>query len=155
MTEDLHGFMERIGISLCLFALVSCVSAQTASQKPKQFVIAATTVLDGKGGVLHDTRIVIEGSKIVRIDPNAGPVTYDLRGLTVLPGWIDAHVHISWIFGPDGKNAGGGVPTSLAALAANDVGTPPPAFFPSGPKIQLMWTCASIQPGRTVSPRRS
>jgi hypothetical protein len=28
-------------------------------------------VLDGKGGVLHNTRIVIEGSKIVRIDPNA------------------------------------------------------------------------------------
>jgi hypothetical protein len=26
--------------------------------------------------------------------------------LTVLPGWIDAHVHITWIFGKDGKNAG-------------------------------------------------
>jgi imidazolonepropionase-like amidohydrolase len=24
----------------------------------------------------------------------------------VLPGWIDAHVHITWIFGKDGKNAG-------------------------------------------------
>jgi imidazolonepropionase-like amidohydrolase len=33
-------------------------------------------------------------------------VDYDLRGLTVLPGWIDAHVHITWIFGKDGKNAG-------------------------------------------------
>ena len=35
-----------------------------------------------------------------------GPVDYDLRGLTVMPGWIDAHVHITWIFGKDGKNAG-------------------------------------------------
>ena len=69
-------------------------------------MIAASTVLDGKGGVLHDTRIVIEGSKIVAIDPKAGPVDYDLRGLTVLPGWIDAHVHITWSFGKDGKNAG-------------------------------------------------
>ena len=34
----------------------------------------------------------------------AGPVDYDLRGLTVLPGWIDAHVHITWSFGKDGKN---------------------------------------------------
>jgi len=110
--------MKRIRIILCLFALISCVTAQTASPKSKQIVIAASTVLDGKGGVLHDTRIVIDGSKIVRIDPNAEPVTYDLRGLTVLPGWIDAHVHISWIFGPDGKNAGGGVPTSFAAKAA-------------------------------------
>ena len=66
-------------------------------------MIAASEVLDGKGGVLHDTRIVIDGSKIVAIDPKPGPVDYDLRGLTVLPGWIDAHVHITWSFGPDGK----------------------------------------------------
>jgi imidazolonepropionase-like amidohydrolase len=45
-------------------------------------------------------------------------VTYDLRGLTVLPGWIDAHVHITWSFGPDGKNAGGGTATSQASYAA-------------------------------------
>src|SRR5205814_826962 len=49
----------------------------------------------------------IEGSKILSIDrANQRPVDYDLRGLTVLPGWIDAHVHITWIFGNDGKNAG-------------------------------------------------
>ena len=68
------------------------IAAQTPSPG-KHIVIAAGTVLDGKGGVLHNTRIVIEGSKIVAIDPKAGPVDYDLRGLTVLPGWIDAHVH--------------------------------------------------------------
>ena len=69
-------------------------------------MIAAATVLDGKGHMLHDTRIVIEGSKIVALDPKAAPVDYDLRGLTVLPGWIDAHVHITWSFGKNGKNAG-------------------------------------------------
>src|SRR5712692_6800084 len=57
-------------------------------------------------------RIVVEGSKIVAVetqaDPKAGPVDYDLRGLTVLPGWIDAHAHITWNFGKDGKNAGMG-----------------------------------------------
>src|SRR4029078_9299893 len=89
-----------------------------APQKNKQIVIAASTILDGKGGVLHDTRIVIEGSKIVRIDPNATPVNYDLRGLTVLPGWIDSHVHITWTFGPDGKNAGAGGTTPYATYAA-------------------------------------
>jgi imidazolonepropionase-like amidohydrolase len=50
--------------------------------------------LDGKGRVMHNTRIAIEGSKIAAIDPKAGPVDYDLRGLTVLPGWIDAHVQL-------------------------------------------------------------
>jgi imidazolonepropionase-like amidohydrolase len=88
---------------------------------PKRIVIAASTVLDGKGRVLHNTRIVIEGSKIAVIDPKAGPVDYDLRGLTVLPGWLDAHVHITWSFGKDGKNAGPAVTTQEAAYesAAN------------------------------------
>src|SRR6185369_14252534 len=84
----------------------------------KRIVIAASTVLDGKGRVLHNTRIVIEGSKIVAIDPKAGPVDYDLRGLTVLPGWIDAHVHITWSFGKDGKNAGAEETTPEAAYQA-------------------------------------
>lgn len=92
-------------------------SAQTPPQ-PKQIVIAAGTILDGKGGVLHNTRIVVEGSKIVRIDPNATPINYDLRGLTVLPGWIDSHVHITWSFGPDGKNAGAGGTSAYATYAA-------------------------------------
>ena len=96
-------------------------STQTASAQQKPIVIAASTVLDGTGHVLHNTRIVVQGSKIVRIDPNAAPVDYDLRGLTVLPGWIDAHVHISWSLGPDGKSAGGGGTTQDAAYgtAAN------------------------------------
>ncbi len=92
-------------------------SSQTPAQS-KRIVIAASTVLDGKGRVLHDTRIVIEGAKIVAIDPKARPVDYDLRGLTVLPGWIDAHVHITWSFGKDGKNAGSGGTTQEAAYQA-------------------------------------
>lgn len=88
---------------------------------PKRIVIAASTLLDGKGHVLHDTRVVIEGSKIVAIDPKAEPVAYDLRGMTVLPGWIDAHVHLTWIFGKDGKNAGQGgtTPEAIYAAASN------------------------------------
>jgi imidazolonepropionase-like amidohydrolase len=105
---------------VCAFAI--CDSMQPASSQStaptKRIVIAAGELLDGKGAVLHNTRIVIEGSKIVAIDPKASPVNYDLRGLTVLPGWIDAHVHITWIFGPDGKNAGQGGTTAEAANAA-------------------------------------
>jgi imidazolonepropionase-like amidohydrolase len=87
-----------------------CAGAQQMFAPPpaqgKRVVIAASMVLDGKGRVLRDTRIVIEGSRLVAIDPKAEPVDYDLRGLTVLPGWIDAHAHITWKFGKDGKNAG-------------------------------------------------
>ena len=116
--------MQSAKTILCIVSILGAcaasaqrVSSQTPSQS-KRIVIAASTVLDGKGHVLHDMRIVIEGSKIVAIDPRAGPVDYDLRGLTVLPGWIDAHVHITWSFGKDGKNAGPGVTTQEAAYQA-------------------------------------
>lgn len=102
--------VKVISCILCIFGV--CVLApHISSQTPasgQHIVIAASTVLDGKGRVLHDARIVIEGAKIITIDQKAEPVDYDLRGLTVLPGWIDAHTHITWIFGKDGKNAGMG-----------------------------------------------
>src|ERR1041384_347764 len=111
---------ERIMYIKRIFAgaMLACFSFPTQSQTPRRIVIAASTILDGKGQVLHDTRIVVEGGKIVAIDPKAGPVDYDLRGLTVLPGWIDAHAHITWSFGPDGKNAGPDLTTPEAAYAS-------------------------------------
>jgi len=109
--------MRSILCSLVLAIVCGVVTAQSPPQN-KQIVIAVSTALDGKGRLLTNTRIVVEGSKIVRIDPNASPVNYDLRGLTVLPGWIDGHVHITWSFGPDGKNAGAGGTTPHAYYAA-------------------------------------
>jgi imidazolonepropionase-like amidohydrolase len=112
--------MRFAKIVLCLVT-APCVCAparRTASQTParaKRVVIAASVVLDGRGRVLRNTRIVVEGSKIVAIDPKAAPVTYDLRGLTVMPGWIDSHVHITWSFGREGKNVGPGETTQDAA----------------------------------------
>jgi imidazolonepropionase-like amidohydrolase len=118
--------MRSAKIFLCIFSVLGIINpgqrnfSQTAqrSAKSKRIVIAASKVLDGKGRLLRNTRIVIEGSRIISIDPKAGPVDYDLRGLTVLPGWIDAHVHITWSFGKDGKNAGEGASTPESAYAA-------------------------------------
>src|SRR5882672_272066 len=103
---------------IILVILITLSTGSMASEQTIRIVIAASTVLDGQGRVLHNTRIVIEGSRIVAIDPKAGPVDYDLRGLTVLPGWIDAHAHVTWSFGPDGKNGGAGRTTPEAAYAA-------------------------------------
>jgi len=113
--------LRTVNSILALCSLVLTSLSQTPAQLPaaaKRVVIAASTMLDGRGRVLRNTRIVIEGSKIVSIDPKAGPVDYDLRGLTVLPGWIDAHVHITWSFGKDGKNAGAAEATPDAAYRA-------------------------------------
>ncbi|HJQ22945.1 MAG TPA: amidohydrolase family protein [Blastocatellia bacterium] len=110
--------MRAARFILCVVSVLGIcgLPQHAASQTPsKRIVIAASTVLDGRGRVLRDTRIVIEGSKIVAIDPKAGPVDYDLRGLTVLPGWIDAHAHVTWSFGKDGKNVGAGETSQEAA----------------------------------------
>ena len=108
-------------ITLLLIVLAFCAVHSGSTRVPaqtKRVVIAASTLLDGQGHVVKNTRIVIEGAKIVAVDPNAGPVDYDLRGLTVLPGWIDAHVHITWSFDENGKSQGGGLTTPQAMLAS-------------------------------------
>ena len=113
---------------LCQRALAAPRSSQTpnpSTSRTKRIVIAASKLLDGKGGALRNARIVIEGSKIVAVyaggRAKTSPADYDLRGLTVLPGWIDAHVHISWSFGPDGKNLNeeGGTPEAAYRTASN------------------------------------
>lgn len=101
---------------LLLFLLVSYVAAA----KTKPVVLQVSTLFDGKGHVLHNTRIVIENGKIARLDSHAGPVTYDLTGLTVMPGWIDTHTHIDWHFGPDGKLASRGEDPEEAAKAIDE-----------------------------------
>ncbi len=71
---------------------------------PTRLVIAAGTLLDGRGAVLHDARVVVEGSRIVAIDPAAAPVDIDLGDATLMPGWIDTHVHLSWYVDARGRS---------------------------------------------------
>jgi imidazolonepropionase-like amidohydrolase len=72
-----------------------------AQERP--IVIRAATLIDGKGGVMRNMNIVVQGSRITRIDGTVQAATYDLKGLTVMPGWIDTHVHMDAHFDPNGK----------------------------------------------------
>lgn len=65
--------------------------------------IKTTTILDGKGHVLHGKQIVIDGGRIVGVSDAKGRAMYDLSGLTVMPGWIDTHVHLGWYFNRDNR----------------------------------------------------
>src|SRR5262245_52044073 len=85
--------MHRVRTVAVVAALLLPVPA-AAQSTARPVVIRASTMLDGKGGVLRDVALVIQGTKIVRIDSNPSETTYDLRGLTVMPGWIDTHTHI-------------------------------------------------------------
>jgi imidazolonepropionase-like amidohydrolase len=96
--------------------VIAIAAARLSAQQQKRIVIAASTILDGRGNVLHNTRVVVEGSKIVAIDPKAGPVDYDFRGLALLPGLIDTHVHLTWHFDENHKSVNGGEKPEITAL---------------------------------------
>src|SRR5262245_46705806 len=110
---------------LCCLPVLSQTSPTAGANSGRRIVIAASAMFDGRGRIQRDTRIVVEGSSIVAINSKAGPVDYELRGMTVLPGWIDTHVHITWSFGADRKNAGMNRVTQEAAYqtAANAYAT--------------------------------
>jgi imidazolonepropionase-like amidohydrolase len=66
--------------------------------------IRAGTVVDGKGGVQKNVRITIQGSRILRVEPGgSGAVNYDLSNFTVMPGWIDTHIHLNGHFNKQGR----------------------------------------------------
>jgi len=89
MYSEMVITVKRSAPLLVSFLLLSVTTA--AQEAP--IVLQATTILDGRGGLLRDTAIVVDGSTIARIDPAARGTVYDLRGLTVMPGWIDTHIH--------------------------------------------------------------
>src|ERR1700693_141052 len=78
------------------FALAA--AALLAQDRP--IVLHTATLYDGKGKTLHNTMVVVEGAKIVRIGgaAPANAISYDLTALTVTPGWIDTHSHLAYHF---------------------------------------------------------
>ncbi len=104
-------------VFICAFvALAAALAAASLPAQGTRTVIAVTTLIDGRGQSSRDTRIVVQGSKIVAIDPNAAPIDYDLRGLTVTPGWIDTHIHLNWHFDANHKSLSGNEKPEDAAL---------------------------------------
>ena len=91
--------------------------ALTAATFAQRIVLKATTVFDGKGGVQKNRDIVVEGGRIAAIDKAGGKPTYDLSGLTVMPGFIDTHVHLSWHFDAKDRLEQGGREQALYTAA--------------------------------------
>src|SRR2546426_1233460 len=107
--------MRTISIIVTV-SIIAVVSTGIVVPQDRAITIRVGTVLDGKGGVQHNTNIVVQGSKIARLDPNAEKPAYDLRTLTVMPGMIDVHVHINSHFGKDGRLEEGDPTTDITAL---------------------------------------
>jgi imidazolonepropionase-like amidohydrolase len=92
---------------------ILCVCGLAGAQT---VALQTSSILDGKGGVLRNQWIVVSGSKIASVGSGQGTATYDLRGLTVMPGWIDTHVHLNWHFNSEHKYVAGRDKPEEAAL---------------------------------------
>lgn len=108
-----------IALALLAPALGAQVAPIPAPAPPAQPVIILTDrALDGRGGMLRDARIGVAQGKItsLAVATSKDATTIDLRGYTVLPGWIDTHVHLDSHFDRTGRIAPRSEPAVEAAL---------------------------------------
>jgi imidazolonepropionase-like amidohydrolase len=109
------------GVLLCLsLSLFASYPIKAGIQLSSRTVIAAGTLLDGRGAVIRNARLVISGGKIAAVDSSASPVDIDLGRATLMPGWIDTHVHLTWHYNDQGKSISGGEPPAIAERSAAD-----------------------------------
>jgi imidazolonepropionase-like amidohydrolase len=87
-----------------------------AQQSGLATTIRARQVIDGRGGVTNNATVTVVDGKITRVGPASGTPTIDLGNLTLLPGFIDTHVHIGWHFDDKGRYHSGPEPAEQAAL---------------------------------------
>lgn len=79
-----------------------------AAAFPQQTVIRAARLFDGRSETLQTPGlIVVEEGRITGVGPAAvlkpGAKTIDLGDATLLPGFMDAHVHLTGEIGPDSR----------------------------------------------------
>ncbi|HSB77123.1 MAG TPA: amidohydrolase family protein [Terriglobales bacterium] len=103
----MNKFMQRLSaVAVAVLIVAGWTGAQTqapaAHAAPRRVVVHAARLLDVRTGhTLRDQAIVIENDRIVSVGPAAqakvapGATRIELGNLTVLPGLIDAHTHLT------------------------------------------------------------
>jgi len=122
--------MTRFARFVAALVAALVVPAALAAQDAP-VTIRASAALDGRGKALTNVDITVEHGRITKVAPTAaGPLAgrlIDLRGRTVLPGFIDVHAHPTWYFNRQGRyhtNADGDTPIQgILAASANAYAT--------------------------------
>ena len=88
--------MLRAGIQLTLLDALICAPSIVAGQTT---ILRADRMLDVESGtVTRNAVVIVEGNRIAAVNPASIPSaveTIDLGDMTLLPGLIDAHTHLS------------------------------------------------------------
>ncbi|MGO9339672.1 MAG: amidohydrolase family protein [Terracidiphilus sp.] len=126
---------RKLAIGLCLAFGAAALFSQTGKNAaPTRTLVRAGHLLDVKTGrVLDGQTIVVVGDTIqsigpsAEVQPQAGDAVVDLGGMTVLPGLIDVHTHLTMntdfdpyreLISTDAKEAINGVVNARATLMA-------------------------------------
>ena len=106
----------RIAHTACLILALSTIVTAQPPPQTKGVVIRAARLIDGRGNVMTNGAVMVTDGKIVSVGMPGTMVTHDLGGLTLMPGFIDTHVHIGWHFDAKGRYHAGPEPAEQAAL---------------------------------------
>ena len=106
--------------------MIALLAMLVLQQGPAVTAIRAGTLIDGTGAApVKNAVILVQGDRITAVGTNvpvpAGATVVDLSGATVLPGFIDAHVHLAFRTIGDGDWQHAGLtemPSQLALLGA-------------------------------------
>jgi len=77
----------------CLTLTASLAVAAPAAAQDGPTTLLVSKALDGRGGVVENATVIVENGTIVALSGAPRGTVYDLRGLTLMPGWIDTHIH--------------------------------------------------------------
>ena len=124
-----HAFFVRSSFRSSFLVLGSVLSSSffvlssaARAQPPRPITLRAARVIDGRGQSLdqsdhHDPRL----EDRARGGPPRAPSPTTSASLTLLPGFIDTHVHIGWHFGlTAATSAAASRPTSAALYGAEN-----------------------------------
>ena len=79
------------------FVTMAVVALWAQSAAAQNLVITNARILDGKGGVIERGSVVVRDGKIASVATGtanaAGARVIDVKGMTVMPGFIDSHRH--------------------------------------------------------------
>jgi len=90
----------------CLWLVISLFIVSGAFAQEAPITIQTGRLIDGAGNVQEDVTITVTGSRITGVSVGASDdaATYNLSELTLMPGLIDTHVHLTAHFDADGRN---------------------------------------------------